>query len=93
VQLFAREGDLLEVWPDLAKASDVVIDRDGVLYVSELPRGVCVLDLDGRVLSRFDAVADKVLRQAHGLTVDSRGDLYVVEIAADTPTLHKFVRI
>jgi hypothetical protein len=62
------------------------------LYVSELPRGVCVMDPDGRVLSRFDAVKDNVLRQAHSLCVDSRGDLYVVEIAEGSPTIHKFVR-
>lgn len=93
VQLFSREGALLEVWPGLAKASDVAVGRDGVLFVSELPSGVCVLDQDGQVLSRFDAVGDKVLRQAHGLAVDSRGDLYVVEIAEGSPTLHKFTRI
>jgi DNA-binding beta-propeller fold protein YncE len=93
VQLFSRDGDLLAVWNDLAKASDVAIDQDGVAYVSELPRGVCILDPDGNVLSRFDAVQDKVLRQAHALSVDSRGDLYAVEIAEGTPTLHKFARI
>jgi hypothetical protein len=92
VQLFSREGDFLEAWTDLEKASDVAVDKDGVLYVSELPRGVCVMDQDGRVLSRFDAVKDHVLRQAHSLCVDSRGDLYVVEIAEGSPTIHKFVR-
>jgi streptogramin lyase len=92
VQLFSRDGDLLEVWNDLAQASDVAIDKQGVVYVSELPRGVSLLDPDGNVLSRFDAVAGKALRQAHALTVDSRGDIYCVEIAEGSPTLHKFAR-
>jgi DNA-binding beta-propeller fold protein YncE len=93
VQLFSRDGDLLEVWNDLAKASDVAIGKEDVVYVSELPRGVCILDQGGKVLSRFDAVQDKVLRQAHALCVDSRGDIYVVEIAEGSPTLHKFARV
>ncbi len=92
VQLFSRDGDLLEVWNDLAQASDVAVDRDGVIYISELPRGVCIMDIDGRVISRFDAVQAGVLRQAHALSVDSRGDIYCVEIAEGSPTLHKFVR-
>lgn len=93
VQLFSRDGDFLEAWNDLEKASDVAIDKDGVVYISELPRGVCILDPGGRVLSRFDAVQDKVLRQAHSLCVDSRGDIYIVEIAEGSPTLHKFARM
>jgi hypothetical protein len=93
VQLFSREGDWLGMWNDLAKASDVAIDQDGVAYVSELPSGVCLLDPDGSVISRFDAVKDSVLRQAHSLCIDSRGDIYVVEIAEGSPTLHKFARM
>lgn len=93
VQLFSRDGAFLEAWTGLEKASDVAVGKNGEAYVSELPRGVCILDLDGRVLSRFDAVQDKVLRQAHGLGIDSRGDLYVVEIAEGSPSLHKFARV
>jgi sugar lactone lactonase YvrE len=92
VQIFAKDGKLLGEWADLARPGDVAIDQDGVIYISESPKGVCIKDLDGQVLSRFDAVQDKVLRNAHSLTVDSRGDIYVVEIAEGSPTIKKFVR-
>ena len=93
VQLLSRDGDFLEAWNDLEKASVVAIDKDSVVSISGPPRGDCILDPGGRVLSRFDAVQDKVLRQAHSLCVDSRGDIYIVEIAEGSPTLHKFARM
>jgi hypothetical protein len=92
VQLFSKDGKFLEEWTDVARPGDVAIDKEGTLYISESPKGVCIKDLDGKVLSRFDAVQDGILRNAHSLTVDSRGDIYVVEIAEGAPTIKKFVR-
>lgn len=93
VQLFSREGAFLDAWDNLEQASDIAVDKEGVLYVSVLPSGVSIIDPDGRRLSGIDAVRDKVLRQAHSLCVDSRGDIYVVEIAEGSPTIQKFARL
>jgi DNA-binding beta-propeller fold protein YncE len=76
IQIFTAEGQYLAMWTDIHRPTDIAVDREGIFYVSELsidgsaPR-VSVLDKDGRVLSRWDS------RSAHGLWVDSRGDIYL----------------
>ncbi|MCL4535967.1 MAG: peptidyl-alpha-hydroxyglycine alpha-amidating lyase family protein [Bacteroidetes bacterium] len=92
VQIFSRDGKFLEEWTDLRRPGDIAIDKDGVLYISESPGAVCVKDLDGKVLSRFSAEEGRALRGAHSICVDSRGDLYVCEIATGSPTIKKFIR-
>ncbi len=92
MQLFSKDGKFLEAWTDLDRPGDVVIDRDGVVYISESPGGVCIKDLDGKVLSRFNARGEGKLRGAHSLCIDSHGDVYVGEIATGSPTVKKFVR-
>ena len=93
VQIFSRDGKLLGMWTDLSRAADIAIDRDGVVYIAEAgTKGVCIKDLDGKVLSRFSALEGGVVRSAHSLCVDSRCDLYVCEIAQGSPTIKKFAR-
>jgi sugar lactone lactonase YvrE len=107
VQIFSKEGRFLDQWNDLKRPSDIAIDGDGIVYISEAPGGVCIKDLDGNVLSRFSGQfysmsdeerhealdrAGRTLRGAHSVCVDSRGDLYLCEIAAGSPTIKKLVR-
>lgn len=76
IQVFSAEGQFLDMWTDIHRPTDISRDSDGVFYVSEIvvegsaPR-ISVLDKNGRVLSRWDS------RSAHGLWVDSRGDIYL----------------
>ena len=75
IQLFSADGKFLTMWTDIQKPSDISMDSEGVLYVSEmetetLPRRMSILDRQGRVLARWQS------RSAHGLWVDSRGDIY-----------------
>jgi DNA-binding beta-propeller fold protein YncE len=76
IQIFSAEGQYLSMWTDIHRPTDIATDREGNFYVSELeaagssPR-VSVLDKEGNVLSRWDS------RSAHGLWVDSRGDIYL----------------
>jgi len=63
IQLFSRDGDLLDVWNDVQRPTDIALDQSGRLYVTELPRGPKDLkswrlgpardDLPGRVTIRF----------------------------------------
>ncbi|MCA1495011.1 hypothetical protein I6F11_29820, partial [Ensifer sp. NBAIM29] len=39
IQLFSQDGELLEVWNDVQRPTDVALDHCGRLYVTELPRG------------------------------------------------------
>jgi DNA-binding beta-propeller fold protein YncE len=39
IQVFSRDGELLDVWNDVQRPTDVVFDRHGFMYVTELARG------------------------------------------------------
>jgi DNA-binding beta-propeller fold protein YncE len=76
IQVFTGEGQFVSMWTDIHRPTDIALDRGGTFYVSELegegsgPR-MSVLDRQGRVLARWDS------RSAHGLWVDSHGDIYL----------------
>lgn len=76
IQVFSAGGQYLTMWTDIHRPTDIATDAEGRFYVSELtvdgssPR-VSVLDGQGHVLARWDS------RSAHGLWVDSHGDIYL----------------
>jgi DNA-binding beta-propeller fold protein YncE len=39
IQVFSRDGDLLQVWTHVQRPTDVAVDRRGYVYVTELARG------------------------------------------------------
>ena len=89
VQVFSADGKFITMWTDIQKPTDIAVDGDGVFYFSELatdesPSRVSVLDREGNVLARWDS------RSAHGLWVDSRGDIYLA-LTRDT-SVDKYVR-
>lgn len=77
IQLFSPEGQFLTMWTDTQRPNDIAMDKEGVFYVAELEveshpsRRVSVLDRSGKALARWDC------RSAHGIWVDSRGDIYL----------------
>jgi hypothetical protein len=40
IQIFDRSGKLLDIWTDILRPTDVTVDKQGLLYVSELWRPV-----------------------------------------------------
>ncbi|RDV00679.1 hypothetical protein [Trinickia dinghuensis] len=52
IQIFSRDGELLDVWNDVQRPTDVAFDRRGYVYVNELPRGP--LDLKSWRLGRAE---------------------------------------
>jgi sugar lactone lactonase YvrE len=103
VQIFREDGKFLAQWTDLFRPTDIAIDTNNIVYVSELCRRVSIFSLDGKLLCRWgneSHPADKPLFVApHALTVDSRGDLYVGEVSMTHAkvdkgpnTVQKFVR-
>jgi DNA-binding beta-propeller fold protein YncE len=89
VQVFSADGQFLSMWTDIHRPTDIAVDAEGVFYVSELeaegtgPR-ISVLNGQGTVLSRWSS------RSAHGLWVDSRGDVYLA-LTGDR-SVDKYVR-
>jgi hypothetical protein len=78
----------------------------GVTVAAALPARISILDRDGGVLTRLgvgDPSSPRNVCAPHGLAIDSRGDLYVAEVAATgarqgwipegCPTLQKFALV
>ena len=101
IQLFDIEGEFVTMWTELRYPSDVYIDqRNDVIYVTESggPSGqprISIRDLHGNTLSMFEGRESEgkgVLGIAHGIWVDSHGDIYEGEIVRN-PRLQKFARV
>ncbi len=103
IQIFREDGTFVTQWTDLFRPTDVCIDKDNIVYVSELCRRISIFTIEGELLARWGneaQPADQPLFVApHALAVDSRGDLYVGEVSLTHAkvdkgpnTLQKFAR-
>ena len=79
VQVFDQNGKLLNVWStELIGPAFFYVDDDDVVYIPEHNGGmISILTLDGERLARWGD--GPVNRSCHGIWVDSRSDLYVVQ--------------
>ena len=104
IQRFDTDGKLLDIWYDSFRPTDVYIDNDETVYVSEIRPGVSIYTIDGRLLSRWwneekDPKTDLFI-SAHAIALDSKGDIYVggvdfthAGIDRGAMTIRKFRRI
>lgn len=121
IQVFSPRGEYLTEWAGISRPDDLFIDEAaGIMYVAELggwaagadipphapPASVCLLDLDGTLISRFgsgDPARPGNFFAPHGIWADSKGDLYVAEVIVsyarnrglvplDCAALQKFAR-
>ena len=53
VQIFSPEGDFLSQWAHLARPTDIYIDTDNTVYVTEFDALICIMTLGGEVLARW----------------------------------------
>ena len=98
VQIFDADGKYLTEWTDVVFPTDIVV-RDGLVYVSEggnyqkcmssdreCQPGMSIFSRDGSVLSRWrnGEQGCESMIEAHGLTVDSEGDVYLAQVYWDT---------
>ncbi len=89
IQLFTLDGKYLGMWTDLNLPTDISVDREGAFYVSQLakdgsPPRISIFDREGKTLARWNS------RSAHGLWVDSRGDVYLA--LTQDKSVDKYVR-
>jgi len=85
VQIFDNNGKFLDQWENVFRPTDVYIDDEGVVFVSELCLRLSVFSPDGKLLARW-GTQEKQKETAlfvapHAITLDSRGDIYVGEVA------------
>ena len=96
IQLFDFDGNFLEEWTDIRSPNNIHIDADHIVYIAESPQRVSIFDLDGALLARWGEEGSdpgQFIDPAHGICVDSRGDIYVTEVPRLPNRLQKFARI
>ena len=69
IQIFSLEGDLLGQWGDLFHPMDMFVDEQNMVYVTDQIPRLSVFTLEGELVARC-------LHRAHGISGDSRGNLY-----------------
>ena len=103
VQIFDSEGKFLEQWTDLLRPTHVYMDKDETVYISELCRRISIFSIDGHLLARWGneahSLEEPLFVGPHVICVDSRGDLYLGEVATafgkvnrGARTIQKFAR-
>lgn len=85
IQIFDSEGKLLNIWADQLRPTDLFIDDDDIVYISDLADRVRIFTIDGKLLTEWGATGsdrEKALFIApHAIAVDSQGSIYVGEVA------------
>ena len=103
IQIFNAQGEFLSQWTDLSRPTDIFIDDEGTVYVSELCLRMSIFTNDGRLLARWGGGGKNketaLFIAPHTIAVDSRGDLYVGEVSMGefgidrgSRTVQKFAR-
>ena len=103
IQIFNAQGEFLSQWEDLIRPTDICIDDEGIVYISELCLRVSIFTNDGRLLARWGGGGKgretTLFIAPHAIAVDSRGDLYVGEVSGTfggvdrgSRTVQKFAR-
>jgi sugar lactone lactonase YvrE len=66
------------------RPQDLIIDNEGVVYITDSGLRVCIFAPDGRLITSWgteERQTDKALFLApHAIAMDSRGDLYIGEV-------------
>jgi len=86
IQIFNTQGKFLDQWTDFIRPTDLVIDDEGTVYISELCQRVSIFSNDGRLLARWSNERGADLNKAlfvslHTIAVDSRGDIYTGDVS------------
>jgi len=53
VQIFREDGKFITQWTDLFRPTAVCIDKNDIVYVSELCMRISVFTIDGELLARW----------------------------------------
>lgn len=85
IQIFNDDGEFLTQWRNTCHPTDIRIDKNDIVYVSELCNRVSIYTIDGKLLARWSNeghdVNDLLFTAPHTMAADSKGDIYVGEVA------------
>jgi DNA-binding beta-propeller fold protein YncE len=94
IQIFTPEGEFITMWTGFRQPTDLFIDADDNLYISELQSRVTIVNLDGEILARLGGEKSDAPGQfiaPHAVWTDSQDSLYVGEVL-EGQRIQKFVR-
>ncbi|MGH2363287.1 MAG: hypothetical protein ACRDGF_03785 [Chloroflexota bacterium] len=94
IQIFTTNGEFLDIWTGFDRPTDIFVDKQGIMYVSELEDAISILDLQGNVLGRFGSDRSHVPGRfwgPHTVWVDSSGSIYIGEVL-EGQRIQKFAR-
>lgn len=74
IQVFTATGQYLTQWTDIHRPTDIYMDAQDIVYISDLKPTVTVMNKQGHVIARWDSP------MGHGLWVDSKGDIYLADV-------------
>jgi glyoxylase-like metal-dependent hydrolase (beta-lactamase superfamily II) len=83
IQIFSTDGEFIAIWTGFERPTDMYVDKDNVMYVSELEDHVSIVDLEGNLIGRFGSERSNAPAKfwgPHAIWVDSVGDMYVGEV-------------
>lgn len=96
IQIFDRDGKYLREWKDVVGPGDIYFAPDGYVYVVEQGggNGVSIWTMKGELVTRWRGNKNACVA-AHGLWLDSKGNIYVAEIGGtkDGQRVTKFSRV
>jgi len=103
IQVFDAEGKFLKHWTDFVRPTDIFIDKDDIVYVSELSNRVSIFTFEGKLLARWGNMGvskeEALFVAPHAIAVDSHGDIYVGDVSQShmsidrgPRTIQKFAR-
>ena len=79
VQLFDAAGRYITEWGGFYHPMDIFVDRDGMIYVTDQTPRLSKLSPDGTLAGR----CRPALTSPHGVWGDSRGNLFIAELATE----------
>jgi DNA-binding beta-propeller fold protein YncE len=94
IQVFSQDGDFLDIWTMMERPTDMHIDKDGIVYISELEDHVSIRDVQGNEIGRFGSERSHEPGKfwgPHAIWVDSEDNLYVGEVL-EGQRVQKFAR-
>jgi hypothetical protein len=91
IQIFDAGGGYLDQWTGVVRPTDVFIDADDIVYIPEIghvgdagPR-VSLFSIEGQPVTHWGCTPQDhntdLFVSPHAIAVDSRGDVYVGEVA------------
>jgi len=103
VQIFDSQGKFLDQWDNVFRPTDVFIDGEGKVYISELCLRLSIFSPEGKLLARWGTTQNDMAKALfwapHAIALDSRGDIYVGDVAfthnkidRGPEAVHKFAR-